>query len=401
MERKLPDWIEGWMKLTENSEPPESFRRWTAISTIASALERKVWLMWDKLVYPNEYIVLVSPAGKARKGTAMSPARDMLEKLGINLAAEATTREALIRALKRAGSENTARSSFIDPETGLPRYFSALTIHSEELTVFLGFENRKLLGDLADWYDCRATWRYETKSQGVDHIEGVWVNLLGATTPELLQSTIPKEMIGSGLGSRIIFVYEEKKGKRVIFPFLTEEDKILRDLLFNDLQYINLMVGEFTKTEGFLRAWEKWYGSLDESIFNDSRLDSYESRRPTHLLKLSLIHSASRHDCRMEVTEEDFYRSLELLEKTERNMKRMFLGFGDNAQILSTKRVMDVIRREGSIRLKRLMGETYHNVSPKELKEDILPALAKMDFIKINYEENTMNPEIIFLKDEI
>ena len=41
-ERKLPDWLDGFMALTENSEPPVLYRKWVGISAIASALQRKV-----------------------------------------------------------------------------------------------------------------------------------------------------------------------------------------------------------------------------------------------------------------------------------------------------------------------------------------------------------------------
>ena len=40
-ERVLADWVDSYMEYTENTEPPEAFRRWVALSTIASVLERK------------------------------------------------------------------------------------------------------------------------------------------------------------------------------------------------------------------------------------------------------------------------------------------------------------------------------------------------------------------------
>ncbi len=44
--RKLNDWIDGFMQYTENSEPPLLFRKWTAISCMAAALQRKVRIEW-------------------------------------------------------------------------------------------------------------------------------------------------------------------------------------------------------------------------------------------------------------------------------------------------------------------------------------------------------------------
>ena len=100
MSRQVEDWIDGYVEFTDNSESPENFRRWTAISTIAAALQRKCFVEWGTITwYPNMYIVLVGPSG-ARKGTAMGPAYDMLEELNIPMAANATTLQALIRRRK-------------------------------------------------------------------------------------------------------------------------------------------------------------------------------------------------------------------------------------------------------------------------------------------------------------
>ena len=42
--RKLSNWIEAYTAFTNNTEAPEKFHRWTAISTIAGALNRKCWV---------------------------------------------------------------------------------------------------------------------------------------------------------------------------------------------------------------------------------------------------------------------------------------------------------------------------------------------------------------------
>ena len=144
MERRLPDWITGFLKYTENTEPPYTFRLWTALHTITAVLQRKCYLPWGSLTfYPNMYIVLVAPPGAARKGTAMGPSLDMLSEpnLGVKLAAEAITREALIRELKNAND------TIINQQTGEMIFHSSLTIHSQELTVFLGYHNYQLMSD--------------------------------------------------------------------------------------------------------------------------------------------------------------------------------------------------------------------------------------------------------------
>ena len=106
MSRILDDWIDSYLKYTDVSEPPKTYRLWSAIATISAVLQRKCYFQWGALTfYPNMYIILIGPPA-ARKGTAMDQARPFLEKLDIKMAAEAITREALIRELGKA-TDNT------------------------------------------------------------------------------------------------------------------------------------------------------------------------------------------------------------------------------------------------------------------------------------------------------
>ena len=206
--RLIPDWIDGFLEYTSNSEPPASYKLWTAISILSAVMQRKVFLEWGPLTfYPNMYVVLVGPSGKCRKGTAMSFAEDFLLDMDqVHLAAESITREALIRTL----SETTDN---VEIAPGNLQFHSSLTIFAPELTVFLGYNNFQLMSDITDWYDCRRKWTYRTKNMGTDVIDGVYVSLFGATTPELIRTTLPLDAIGGGLTSRMIFVYEPNKGK--------------------------------------------------------------------------------------------------------------------------------------------------------------------------------------------
>ena len=96
-ERKSQDWIEDYMKYTEHSEPHHLYRKWTAVATLASALQRKVFMEWTSgiTLYPNMYIVLVGPPA-ARKGTALVQGKELMVNSDIKLAPDTITRQALI-----------------------------------------------------------------------------------------------------------------------------------------------------------------------------------------------------------------------------------------------------------------------------------------------------------------
>jgi len=378
MKRKVGDWIEGFLRFTENSEPPTTFRRWVAVSVIAAALQRKTVLRWGYLnFYPNMYIVIVGPSGKTRKGTAMTPGYNLLRDMGIKVAAEAITREALIRELRKASDTTIGKDN-------RPILHSSLTIYSQELTVFLGYKNMQLISDLTDWYDCRDRWTYRTKNMGTDEIIGVWVNLIGATTPELIQSSLPRDAIGGGLTSRIIFIYEENKEKIVPTPFLTSEQVSLYSDLLEDLQNIYLMTGDFKVTEDFIDRWVDWYTQHNrEGMFgNTKELQGYVERRPNHLLKLSMILSASRSSD-MLITRGDFEKALSMLEEVERNMPKVFAGVGQSPMSEVMNNMMQYIAIRKEVALDEMLEYFYRDVGDKDTLMRIVNTLEMMRYIVV------------------
>jgi len=380
MSRYLNDWITAYLQYTENStEPPYMYRLWCAISVIAAVLQRTCRLEWGTITfYPNMYVVLVGPSGKARKGTAMGSALEFLEDLNIKLAAEAITREALIRELKNA--------NFNDPDlqTGQLNFHSSLTIWAQELTVFLGYHNHQLMSDLTDWYDCRNRWTYRTKNMGVDEIIGVYVNLIGATTPDLIRVALPLDAIGGGLTSRIIFVYEEKKGKIIPAPFLTEAELGLKQQLRMDLERIHMLSGRFQATEGFLERWAEWYTHSESNPpFTDNRFAGYIERRPNHVMKLSMILNASRTD-RMIIERQDLDRAIEVLEQTELKMINSFSGVGKYSHADTLTKVMNEIAvRENEGISREELTFLFRNDANRMILKEIIDTLNQMGWLNV------------------
>lgn len=391
--RILEDWLEGYIDYTKNSEPPYTFHLWVAISILSSVLQRKCKLPWGSLLfYPNIYVVLVAPSGEARKGTAMGPAFEFLTDLGVNLTAEATTREALIRYLGEC-EDNTTNSS-----GGFERHAS-MTIFAPELTVFLGYQNHQLLSDLTDWYDCRDKWIYRTKHEGTDDITGVYVNLIGATTPDLIRTVMPLDAIGGGLTSRMIFVFEEKKGKIVPYPMITKEEIALRVSLKTDLEHIFMMRGEFKTTSRFLEEWIKWYTVQDANPpFRDPRFNGYIQRRANHIMKLSMICCASRSG-EMIVTHEDLDRAIGILKLTERKMLKTFAGVGKSQHADILVQVMNEIGMKGETTKAELL-DIFHHDADSWTMDHVLKTLEDMKFARIERQPGTGTTKVIYLKEE-
>ena len=338
--RRLPDWIDGWLEFQKNSESPLLFRKWVAISMISSALSRKVWHMWEGPVYPNFFICLVGPSGEARKGTAMRPANAFLETMDVYTAAESTTRESLIEQLEEGTQTITT-----DEQTLV---YNAITVFSEEFTVFLNYKDERFMADLCDLYDCKARFRYVTKRSGSNYLRNVFLNIIGATTPKTLKDSLPSLSIGGGLLSRIILVYADK-GQTVVFPHRVPIDQSLQDDLIHDYQDLLMESGEYTFTPEWDYLYEKWYPTQkDEIPFEHDYANSYSSRRSLHLRKLCMVMCASRGGEKV-VTADDFKRAHSLLLETEDRMGRVFMGVGKSELAEVQAHVLFYIQNKGMV----------------------------------------------------
>lgn len=383
MSREVSDWLSGYLKYTENSEPPISYHTWCGLAMLAGALQRKVHLRWGfEKIHPNLFVVLVGPSGKARKGIALGIAKEMLANVpGLSIAPEASTREAVISAMKRA------ITNYQDPSDGTIKFHCSLTAFSEELSVFLGQNDIKFLANLTDWYDSKDNWAYETVGRGRDSLQGLCFNLLGATAPDWLQSMLPQEAVGGGFTSRIIFVVEDKKGKTVAKHNLTDGEKQLGAALTRDLERISQLGGSFQFDAGGESAYIEWYEAQDEllkkgdSPIEDPRFAGYCERRATHLRKVMMLMSVSRDDSLI-LNLSDFDRAIKMMRSTELKMHRTFGGLGQAKYSDSTEKVMTYIRTLGITTRSTLLAKFYRDVDANTLKI-IEEVMHQMKVVKI------------------
>lgn len=368
MAKRNKDWLKMFMDYTENTEPSDNFKLWSGISVIAAALERKTYTDWGQIIYPNMFIVIVGPSG-SRKGTAMAPAEKIMHQVeDIDIAPKSVSKEALVE-------------TFIQSTKSLPGdligVHSSITIFSEELSVFLGHDNRELITWLTDWYDCKSPWEYKTKGRGSEKIENLWLNLLGATTPESLVNDLPTSAIGGGLTSRIVFVYEPSKKKAVALPGY---DDRLESKLVKSLRNIHNMVGKFRYTEESLKAYVAWYNqNHDKQPIHDPRFANYSARRATHIRKLAMILSASSRDD-MVVTEEVFVRAINFLEDAEKLMGHTFRGYGESSSSEILTKIMKMIAFQNEISRKQLLSKFYYDLENVDHLDQILNTLEQAEF---------------------
>lgn len=385
--------VDIYLKYTTNSEPSIQYRLAAILSLIGACLRRNVYLTWDKKLYPSLYVVLVGPSG-ARKGTAMGPVQDIVLDLPIASAAQKITPASLIRDLKSAEFSPPVTLSNINASPS-----ASLYVVSSEFVVFIGDQNRDMIDILCDLWDNPPVWKYSTKNQGKDDISQPCLNIFGGITPDLLRKYLPPTAIGGGFTSRLLAVYSGSKEKSIFFPAPRNEEQILREELINGLTKMCALSGEFQVSDDFREDWPAWYMNSDKHIFYENTyLNHYADRRPTHVLKLAMIVSAmrNRESDSLLITAADLKKANDYLVLLERGMTKVYAGLGRNELADVTQRIMLKISILKVVRFGTLLNHFYGDVNKEELLK-ILSTLETMSWVhKIEPKPRLEDVEIRF-----
>lgn len=313
-----PDWIDGFIAHTDNITSPPLFRKWAAISAIAGALERKVWVtsLGSKL-YPNFYVVLVAPPGVGKTEVTWR-VRDLWENLEEHhIAATSVTKASLIDELADAN-----RRIITQNVTNPVEHFNSLLLCINELGVLLPAYENDFMNTLTDLWDCKHySERRRTSKLEID-IDKPQLNLLAACTPSYLMHVLPEGAWDQGFLSRTMLIYSGDRQLRSLFAEHAFDQSEL-DVLKEQLTQISNVYGEIKFTEDAAEMMDRFHLTDGAPKPEHPKLVSYTIRRTVHLLKLCIVSSMSRSD-ELLVTAEDFERGFNWLIEAEHMMPDIF-----------------------------------------------------------------------------
>lgn len=375
-ERVLRNWLDSYMEYVDDTEPPKQFHRWIAMSVIASALRKKVFAKYGRLrYYPNLYVILVAEPGICRKSQAISYGVDLMSQVPeIITSADAVTKEALLQDIEASAVED----QFMD---GTPIRHSSLSIISREFESFIGQkkDNTKMLVLLTDLFDCQEMpWKYRTKNSGSNIIPSIFLNLLGATTPDSLASCLPSTAIGGGFTSRVLFVWAERKAKKVAKPEDNPRIQALRDKLIKDLYLISRIVGQYEFSPEADKNWKEWYDNYDETdkgrLCNDPAFNGWYSRKPTYLIKVAIICAAAESN-KLVLEWKHIEQSFREIAAIEAQMGIVFKAIGKSTVTSEVDMVMQIIKGRKVISETDLMSMVWRDIDDIKFNNVIQTAI--------------------------
>lgn len=340
-DRQLASWMAGFLEYTEGIQSPLIHRRWAAISTVAGAMERKVWLRSQgENIYPNVYVFLVGPPGTGKTRALMACWRLWNTLEGYHVAEISLTKAALIDRLAEA-----KRQIY----TGGIEDYNSLLIAAPELGALLPSYDSDFMNTLTHLYDGHLyTERRRSSKQDFQPILNPNVNLVACTTPGFLTSAMPASAWNEGFLSRVCIAYS---GEVEIKEFDLAESNPhhgnarLRDALIHDLRKISERSGKIGWTERAIALAED-YNRREFDIVTDQgaallpkpthpRLMHYNTRRPVHFLKLCMICAIDRGTEHIDLP--DVLSAIDLMIEVEKAMPDVFtaMSSGGDAQVIT------------------------------------------------------------------
>jgi chaperonin cofactor prefoldin len=364
------------------TEAPSHIHFWCAVSAIAGALGRKVWINQHSFNwYPNHYIFFVGPPDVISKSTTVKLAMSLLKRVpGFTLGPTSCSWQALVETMVKEHEMD------YDLGNGQITKLAACTVSSTELGNFLKVKDGEFLDTMISLWDGDTIDKKLIKDGGSVYIENPLLNLNGCTTPSWMASNIPEHMLEGGLLSRVIFVYGDKIDHPVAYPADNIPDDILGDEnnLVLDLTAIGKLKGAMTLSPEAKKWATLWYNNMKLKAGDSSeQLRGHLTRKQTHVHKLAMVLSVARSNSLI-IDLEDIKRAVEEIEKLEDYRMMVMSNVGKTLESTLADRLLSFIRSKKACKLEEAY-RVVHNQLPNSMAFlDLLNGLIKAGYVKEN-----------------
>lgn len=329
--------LREYIEFVQVSEAPDTFHLFCLLSVMSHLVGRRVWFqLGTKPIFPMLSVFLVSPAGQARRSSAIKLALDLGREAGASVIQDQMTPEGLVATLQTR---------------------SSLLVVADEAATLLS--KREYMGDmpamLCTLLDAPDAYQRTLKGTFVS-IPQPSVNALIGCAPEWILSAMPKTALGGGLLSRMLVVYEPARKCLIPLPedLVSNEliDKMRGHLVIRLRQVTDVMWGRVGLDGEAKERFRLAYAEANEALGGASdKMAVYFSRKADHLLRLALLlHIAKEEQGAINV--DTLERALLLLRLIESGMEVAYRQAGLEKPGQLQTRILSALDRGGG-RLQR------------------------------------------------
>lgn len=350
-------WIVDYVRHAEQQEAPEIFSIWTAVTTIAAALGRNVYInrraggVTRYVNYPGHLMTVLVAESGVKKSTALNPMSHYMRLLNRDIIADKSSVESFLDQMDPAKGGNP----------------NAIIVEGE-LTSFISKASYldPLVEVIIKLHDAQDDFKFKTRGGGQIVIPKPSLTMLAATTPESLGDRLPASAHGAGFMARIIFAYSKASDKVEDLSDVEDDDITPEQCqaafdreqqLEKDLQRIATLAGPFT----FEKDARKWFREFYSDWKNSpaGKGSGYASRKDDHLLRIAMCWAAAEMKMTLELGH--LLAAHKLLARAEKDFDKAFAYIGTADYVRDRQRILDFIAAKGGqVSTTELMGAMYN-----------------------------------------
>jgi len=345
-------------------------------------------------LYPNLWVVLVAPQGEGHKSSALRIGYKLLTSLPDYVrprifAAKLTPEKLVANLAVKQLDESTLKRPL--PPGLPPTYFKEPAIgvlYSSELGVLLGREkyNIGFISLLTELYDCHDEWSSETIMRGDQKLYNVCLTLLGASTPDWMQSMLPQDAFQGGFMSRLLLVTKPVEWN-IRIPDPPPAPQGLRGKILEELIDIGQVAGRMQWTQEAKDFFEEWYTSLGEREVVPGPVAAARERMQDHLLRLAILLQLAETKKKLVLEKHSIELALKILNTIGEETDPILEYIATEPRMRSAQFILETLRKHKRLTEAELLKLVWRQLSSPREFDDMLGMLIKAK--KVTTKEST------------
>ena len=364
---------------TKGNEICPRFRLFSFAAAMGAIIKRKVsfqrssYNMFPTL-YPNLWIILVAPQGRGHKSAALSVAKKLIQRIPENfqprMLASKLTPEALVKSLAAQVITPEIMKTVDMTMISILKKPAQALLYSSELGVLLGKEkyNQGMIALLTDLYDTPNEWQSETVMRGDQRLYDVCLSVMGASTPDWMQTMLPSDAFKGGFMSRLLLVgYPETWHVRLADP--PAPDEAIGAELIAKLTELAKFESQLKWTDSARDYFNDWYMTLKDP--EPGPKAAYLERKQDQLLRMSMLVELS-YGCSPMLTRDAIEDAMNIMGAVEPDALRMIEYIAVEPRMRIVQRAIEILEARTTVLESELLSEIWRYLSsPREFDEVI------------------------------